>query len=332
MLRQFNPDLNNTEEVLSTSFVAEFLSMENFRQAWEKVAANQGAAGIDAETIDDFRQNLHTNLLQLRESVANSTYQAHPCKQVLIPKNQGSWRELKIPAVRDRIVQQALLNILAPVWESKFSCCSFAYRPNLSYLDAVEAVAHWRDLGYGWVLDADIAQYFDNIDHQRLLREVRKEIDNPGILCLIKSWIAVGLLTPDGVMRTEKGIPQGSVISPMLANIYLDEFDKYFSNSPLQLVRYADDFVVLARTKEQIVRAYSEVERLLNSIGLALHPDKTQITNFDRGFRFLGHGFLESAIFPLESPKNLGKSGAKESKARKKKGSRSPYKAKRKQR
>lgn len=332
MSRQFLRNLNNSEEILSTSLVAEFLSMENFRQAWEKVAANQGAAGIDAETIDDFRQNLQTNLLQLRESVANSTYQAHPCKQVLIPKNQGSWRELKIPAVRDRIVQQALLNVLAPVWESKFSCCSFAYRPNLSYLDAVEAVARWRDLGYGWVLDADIAQYFDNIDHQRLLREIRKEIDNPGILCLIKSWMAVGLLTHDGVIRTEKGIPQGAVISPILANIYLNEFDHFFSNFPLKLVRYADDFVVLARTKDQIVRAYSEVERLLNSIGLALHPDKTQITNFDRGFRFLGHGFLESAIFPLESPKNLGKSGAKESKASKKKGSRSPYKAKRKQR
>jgi RNA-directed DNA polymerase len=332
MSRQSVSDFHINPQVLSTSLVAEFLSIENFRQAWKKVAANQGAAGIDKETIDDFQQNLNFNLSQLRETVANSTYQAHPCKQVLIPKNQGSWRELKIPAVRDRIVQQALLNVLVPVWESQFSGCSFAYRPNLSYLDAVEAVARWRDLGYVWVLDADITQYFDNIDHQRLLREIRKEIDNPGLLCLIKSWIAVGLLTQEGVIRTEKGIPQGAVISPMLANIYLDEFDKFFANSDLQLVRYADDFVVLARTKEQIVRAYSDVERLLNSLGLALHPDKTQITNFDRGFRFLGHGFLESAIFPLESPKNLAKSGAKQSKASKKKGSRSPHKGKRKQR
>ncbi|MCW6051346.1 group II intron reverse transcriptase/maturase [Lyngbya sp. CCAP 1446/10] len=332
MSMQYAADFDQNREVLATSLVEEFLRVENFQRAWEKVAANQGAAGIDAETIDDFRQNLQTNLFQLRKSVANSSYQAHPCKQVLIPKNQGSWRELKIPAVRDRIVQQALLNVLAPIWETKFSCCSFAYRPNLSYLDAVEAVARWRDLGYSWVLDADIAQYFDNIDHQRLLREVRKQIDNPGILCLIKSWIAVGLLTQDGVIRTEKGIPQGSVISPMLANIYLDDFDKFFSNSGLQLVRYADDFVVLARTKEQIIGAYSQVERLLNSMGLALHPDKTRITNFDRGFRFLGHGFLESAIFPLESPQNLVQLGAKQSKASKKKGSRSPYKSKRKQR
>lgn len=332
MSRQSVSNFHINPQVLSTSLVADFLSIENFCQAWKKVAANQGGAGIDDETIDDFQQNLNFNLSQLRDSVANSTYQAHPCKQVLIPKDRGSWRELKIPAVRDRIVQQALLNVLAPVWESQFSCCSFAYRPNLSYLNAVEAVARWRDLGYGWVLDADIAQYFDNIDHHRLLREIRKQIDNPGILCLIKSWIAVGLLTQEGVIRTEKGIPQGAVISPMLANIYLDEFDKSFSNSDLQLVRYADDFVVLARTKEQIVCAYSDVERLLNSLGLALHPDKTQITNFDRGFRFLGHGFLESAIFPLESPKNLVKSGAKKNQASKKKGSRPPHKGRKKQR
>ena len=318
MLRQYSADSNISGEALSTSLVDEFLKLENFQKAWEKVAANQGAAGIDAETLDDFRQNLRANLLQLRESVANSTYESHPCKQVLIPKNKNSWRELKIPAVRDRIVQQALLNVLAPVWESKFSSCSFAYRPNLSYLDAVKAVARWRDLGYGWVLDADIAQYFDNIDHQRLLREVRKQVDNPGILCLIKSWIAVGLVTEEGVIRTEKGIPQGSVISPMLANIYLDEFDKSFANSDLHLVRYADDFVVLARTREQIVSAYSEVERVLNSLGLALHSEKTQVTNFDRGFRFLGHGFLENAIFPLESAKSQAKSGAREDKASKK--------------
>ena len=331
MLRQYTADSNISREALSTSLVDEFLRLENFQKAWEKVAANQGAAGIDAETLDDFRQNLRANLLQLRESVANSTYTSHPCKQVLIPKNNNSWRELKIPAVRDRIVQQALLNVLAPVWESQFSNVSFAYRPNLSYLNAVEAVARWRDLGYSWVLDADIAKYFDNIDHQRLLREVRKQVDNPGILCLIKSWIAVGLVTEEGVIRTEKGIPQGSVISPLLANIYLDEFDKYFANSDLQLVRYADDFVVLARTREQIVSAYSEVERVLNSLGLALHSEKTQVTNFDRGFRFLGHGFLENAIFPLESSKSQ-QSAAKEGKTGKKKASHSPYKGKRNRR
>ncbi len=309
---------NSDRDVLSTSLVEEFLSLANFQRAWEKVAFNKGSAGIDEETIDKFKQNLKANLSQLRESVANSTYQALPCKQVLIPKNQDSWRELRIPAVRDRIVQQALLNVLAPVWENKFSKSSFAYRPDLSYLDAVEEVARCRDLGYVWVLDADITQYFNNIDHQRLLREVRKHIDNPGILCLIKSWISTEIATEQGVIRNEKGIPQGAVISPLLANIYLDEFDHFFSDSELQLIRYADDFLVLAYSREQIVQAYSEVNRLLKSMGLELHSEKTQITSFERGFRFLGHGFLENAIFPLESAKTQQKLVSGESNGKKK--------------
>jgi CRISP-associated protein Cas1 len=281
------------------SITEQFLSPENFQRAWEKVAQKQGSAGIDGESIADFRRRVATNLSQLRESVANSTYQPLPCQQVLIPKEGGGWREIRIPTVRDRIIQQALLNVLQPLLEEVFSSASFAYRPNLSYINAVEKVASWRDLGYVWVLDADLAGYFDSINHQRLLREVRKYIDNPGILCLIKAWIS----TADGIVRNDRGIPQGSVISPLLANLYLDEFDRVLSKSDVRLVRYADDFLVLARTRDRIVAALSEVQELLTGMGLELHPQKTQITHFDRGFRFLGHAFLENAIFPVESKK-----------------------------
>lgn len=324
MVRQ-SPNFNRSREISPASLVQElveeFLSLENFQRAWEKVAANQGSAGIDRETLDDFRRNSRTNLLELKQAVANSTYQALPCKQVLIPKNQNSWRELRIPAIRDRIVQQALLNVLGPVWENKFSQSSFAYRPNLSYLTAVEEVARYRDLGYIWVLDADITQYFNNIEHNRLLREVRQHIDHSGILCLIKAWITTEIVTEHGIIRNEKGIPQGAVISPLLANIYLNEFDNFFADTNLHLIRYADDFLVLAQTKEQIIQVYSQVEKMLNSIGLELNYAKTQITNFDRGFRFLGHGFLENAIFPLESSKNQQQSGVGTNKNGKKKAS-----------
>ncbi|AFZ11549.1 RNA-directed DNA polymerase (Reverse transcriptase) [Crinalium epipsammum PCC 9333] len=305
-------------DLTSSDIVEEFLSRENFQRAWRKVAENQGSAGVDEETTDDFNHNLNSNLSQLRDAVANSTYQPLPFKQVFIPKQKGSWRELKIPTVRDRIVQQALLNVLAPIMENKFSPASFAYRPHMSYINAVEQVAHWRDLGYHWVMDADVSKYFDSIDHQRLLIVVRKYLDNPGILCLIKAWISAGVLTKEGIVRNDKGIPQGAVISPMLANIYLDEFDKIISASDLKLVRYADDFLVLATTQERIVKAYSEVEQILNSFKLTLHPEKTQITNFERGFRFLGHGFLENAIFPVESSKTVSASGV-EGKGSKKK-------------
>jgi len=284
-----------------TTILDEFLKLENFQRAWEKVAENRGCAGADGESIDRFARNQTINIYQLRDAVANTTYQPFPCKQVIIPKRNGTQRELKIPTVRDRITQQALLNILYPLMEEKFLSASFAYRPNLSYINAVEKVAEWRDLGYHWVLDADIVKFFDSIDHRRLLQEVRLHIDNPRILCLIKAWISAGVLTEEGVVVPQKGIPQGAVISPLLANIYLHEFDELVTATDLKLVRYADDFLVLARTQERILQAKGEIASLLDSMGLMMHSEKTQVTNFARGFRFLGHGFLDNAIFPVDA-------------------------------
>ena len=289
----------------------EFLCPKNFRRAWEKVAKKQGSAGIDGETISQFRRRVRGHLTQLRESVANSTYQPQPCQQVRLPKGKGEWREIGIPTVRDRIVQQALLNVLQPRLDEVFSPASFAYRPNLSYLDAVEKVAGWRDLGLTWVLDGDIASYFDSIDRQRLIGELRKYLDETGILCLVKSLISVGVSTSEGIVDRDRGIPQGSVISPLLANLYLHEFDRLFASSDVKLVRYADDFLILGRTRDRIISALSEVRQFLAEIGLELHPQKTQITNFDRGFRFLGHAFLENAIFPAEPSSDKVKSGSK---------------------
>lgn len=290
------------------SIIQQFLSLDNFQQGWLKVSAKGGSAGIDDETIENFKVNLTVNLTQLRDAVANQTYQFLPCKQVFIPKKKGEFRELKIPTIRDRIIQHALLTVLVPLFEPYFSSVSFAYRPNLSYINAVEKVAHWRDIGYRFVLDADVVKFFDNINHQRLLTEVKKLVNEPLILNLIQRWISVGVLTEKGIIRANKGIPQGAVISPLLANIYLNEFDHILAHSDLKLVRYADDFVVLANSQERIISAYYQVEQILADFQLELHQQKSQITNFDYGFRFLGHGFLQNAIFPLEDkPEKKGK-------------------------
>ncbi|NJO60349.1 MAG: CRISPR-associated endonuclease Cas1 [Richelia sp. RM2_1_2] len=280
---------------------SKFIDINNFQRAWEKVADKRGCAGVDGETISSFAGNQTVNIYQLMNSVADGSYQPLPCKQVIIPKKNGSQRELKIPTVRDRIVQQALLSVISPLMEEKFSSASFAYRPNLSYINAVEKIADYRDMGYVWVLDADIVKFFDNIDHDRLLKEVRLHIDHPGILCLIKSWISVGVETREGVILPQKGIPQGAVISPILANIYLHEFDEIISASDLKLVRYADDFLILSNHEERILTAKSEVINLLDAMGLTINDEKTQVTSFERGFRFLGHGFLENAIFPVDT-------------------------------
>ena len=220
---------------------SQFIDINNFQRAWEKVADKRGCAGVDGETISHFASNQTVNIYQLMNSVADGSYQPSACKQVIIPKKNGTQRELKIPTIRDRIIQQALLNVISPLMEEKFSSVSFAYRPNLSYINAVEKIADWRDMGYVWVLDADIVKFFDNIDHHRLLKEVRLHIEHPGILCLIKSWISVGVETREGLILPQKGIPQGAVISPILANIYLHEFDEIISATDLKIVRYADE-------------------------------------------------------------------------------------------
>jgi RNA-directed DNA polymerase len=288
-------------EGVVVDIASSFLDLHNFQQAWLKVAENRGSAGVDRETVDSFARNQAVNIYQLRDAVANNEYRPSPCKQVIIPKKNGSQRELKIPTVRDRIVQQALLNVVYPLMEGKFSAASFAYRPKLSYINAVEQVAHWRDQGFLWVLDADIVKFFDNIAHQRLLNQVRLHVDYPGVLWLIKSWITAGVVTAEGTIIPQKGIPQGAVVSPLLANIYLHEFDEVIVASDLKLVRYADDLLVLADRYERVVQAQSEVAELLGSIGLSLHEEKTQVTSFERGFRFLGHGFLGNAIFPVDA-------------------------------
>lgn len=298
-------------KTLLNKLIKEFLSLPNFRQAWYKVADNRGGAGIDGETIEKFAANEENNLIQLLDAVANNYYTPQPLRQVIIPKKDNKQRELRIPTIRDRIVQMALLNVLYPITEEIFSDSSYAYRPNRHYTDAVKRVAYWRDRGYQWVLDGDIVEFFAQLDHERLLREVRKVIDNSGILCLIKAWISVGIETENGMIYPERGVPQGAVISPILANLYLNEFDHYFQQSEIQLVRYADDFLLLSQSQDGIMSAYAQVVQLLHYLKLELHQQKSQITHFDNGFQFLGHGFLRKNIFPMDDETKTGKDSRK---------------------
>jgi CRISPR-associated protein Cas1 len=295
-----------------------FLSTENFEAAWRKVASNKGCAGVDGETIHQFGQQRDRKLQQLRQRVADGTYRPLPLRQIFIPKKDHSWRELRVPAVRDRIVQQALLNVLHPLMEPQFEPCSFAYRPGRSHRMAVEQVTAWHRRGYDWLLDADIVQYFDHVEHDRLLAEVAERLPTFGatvldsgrshlspsfqalVLHLTAQWIAAGVLTREGLVFPQEGIPQGAVVSPLLANIYLDDFDEALQETPLKLVRYGDDFVILGRRQTQIVAIQNQVADWLAAMGLRLHLGKTQITHFERGFRFLGHAFVGDLVVPVK--------------------------------
>jgi CRISP-associated protein Cas1 len=273
-----------------------FLGAENFQQAWAEVEENQGCAGTDGETIAHFAQQSDRYLAQLRQAVSEGRYRPLPLRQLFIPKRTGGWRELGVPPVRDRIVQQALLNVLHPLLEPQFEDCSFAYRVGRSHLLAVEKVAYWQRQGYEWVLDGDIVDYFGQIQHSRLLVEVRERVSAGWVLRLVEQWITVGVLTKAGILLPSRGVPQGAVISPILANVYLDDLDEALAVQHLKLVRFADDFVVLARTEAEIVQAQEQVAKLLLGMGLELHPEKTRITHFDQGFRFLGHLFVGEVV------------------------------------
>jgi len=282
-----------------------FLTAENFWQAWQKVRSRQGCAGVDGETIAAFERHADRHLATLRRQLHQGTYQPLPLRTFKLPKPpklkpgeppQLEWRQLAVPTVRDRIVQQALLNLLYPILEPHFEASSFAYRPGRSHHSAVRQVDQWRKRGYDWVLDADIIKYFDHVQHDRLFAELQERVQDPAVGKLVEQWVSSGLATASGLILPTQGIPQGAVVSPILANVYLDDFDEAIADAGFKLVRYADDFVVLAKSKSQIETAQALVDSLLESIGLELHPDKTRITNFQQGFHFLGHTFVRSLV------------------------------------
>ena len=300
MAEQFAGDIEGVGDTEGVGLRRRFLAMQNFELAWDRVATNAGCAGVDGETVAAFGDRQAVALPRLRQAVESGTYRPLPLRQLFIPKKGGRWRELGVPCVRDRLVQQALLQVLQPLMEPQFEPSSFAYRPGRSHLMAVRQVAKWRDRGYDWVLDADIVNYFSNIGHSRLVGEVQERLNAPWMIGLIRAWVEVGVLTQAGLVLPQKGIPQGAVISPLLANIYLDDFDEQLTALGHKLVRYADDFVVLSRSEQQLIAGRAAVSRLLDEAGLILHPDKTRMTDFDRGFRFLGHGFAGDLIVPLK--------------------------------
>lgn len=318
-----------------------FLNPENFELAWDKVATNQGCAGVDRETIAQFGQQKQRKLSQLLQQVAQNTYRPLPLRQIAIPKKRGGWRILRVPTVRDRIVQQALLNVLHPVMEPQFEPESFAYRPGRSHKLAVEKVTAWHRQGYEWLLDEvgerlggndEVGMMNDEFKAARSLIPFSHPLLPPHssfiihhssfssfsslVLHLVSLWNTAPTLTPQGLVLPTEGIPQGSVVSPILANIYLDDFDEALQDSRFKLVRFADDFVVLGKSRRQAEQAQQQVAKLLGDIGLRLHPDKTRIASFEGGFRFLGHAFMGDLVVPIKRRKRLPLPREKESEYR----------------
>jgi group II intron reverse transcriptase/maturase len=244
-----------------------------------------------------FEQQLDQNLTKLMKDLKSREYQTIPLRRKYIPKAPGKFRPLGIPAVRDRVAQYVIRSLIEPYFEPNFSESSYGFRPNRNCHQAIKHVLSYWKLGYKIVLDADIQGFFDNIDHELIIDLVAQKIADGNILHIIRQFLKSGVMEDGMLKRTDMGTPQGGVISPLLANIVLDVLDRELATQGYVFVRYADDFLVLSKSPQEIEKAYEIVQHTIeNVLKLRLEPDKTKITSFVKGFDFLGFTFSRRGI------------------------------------
>lgn len=285
------------------SLMDKVYSPRNLRSAYEQVRRNRGGAGVDHVTVDHFSQNLEANLTQLHEQLRDGPYRPQAIRRAWIPKpGSAQQRPLGIPTVRDRVVQTALRNVLEPIYEREFADHSYGFRPGRGCKDALRRVTALLREGHSWVVDADIKGYFDTIPHESLMERVKRRIADGRVLELVENYLKQDILEMTKRWTPEMGSPQGAVISPLLSNIYLDALDHLMAQAGYEMVRYADDFVVLCRTQAQAHEALSLVTGWMDEAGLTLHPDKTRIVDATQrgGFDFLGYHFERGYRWPRD--------------------------------
>jgi len=259
------------------SLIDKVYRAETLRAAWQKVEGNAGAAGVDGQSVERFAARAEMYLEELSTALKRGTYRPQPVRRVEIPKGGGKFRPLGIPVVKDRIVQTALKFVLEPIFEWEFLKMSYGFRPGLGCKDALREVERLLREGYTFVVDADLKSYFDTIPHGRLMKRVEEKVSDGRVLELIEAFLQQDIVQEVERWTPTGGTPQGAVISPLLANIYLHALDCQIKQKGYRMVRYADDFVVLCRSREEAEAALAEVKAWVESNGLSLSADKTHV-------------------------------------------------------
>jgi RNA-directed DNA polymerase len=276
------------------SLIDKMYRIETLRAAWDKVRANGGAAGVDGQSVKKFAVRAEKYLEELEQALKRGEYQPEPIKRVEIPKGGGKMRPLGIPVVKDRIVQTALKLVIEPIFEREFEQSSYGFRPGRGGKEALREVDRLIKEGYTHVVDADFDSYFETIPREPLMDEVSKRISDGAVLELIRGFLKQDIIQGMKRWTPVGGTPQGAVISPLLANVYLHPLDRHMRQKGYRMVRYADDFVVLCRSAEQAQEALKEVRGWVEQNGLKLNLDKTHVGDCrqaGQGFEFLGYRF-----------------------------------------
>ncbi len=298
-------ETNNVKGGVWFRLIDKVYALGTLRAAFTRVRAKGGAAGVDHQTVRMFDQRLEVNLEKIAETLRERTYRPRAIRRVLIPKpGCKEKRPLGIPTVRDRVTQAALRSVIEPIFEREFARHSYGFRPERGCKDALRRVDRLLVEGHAWVVDADLRSYFDTIPHGRLMGRVKERIADGRVLGLIEAFLGQGVMESTRAWSPQldrgRGTPQGAVISPLLSNIYLNPLDHLMVREGLEMVRYADDFVILCRSEREARRALAIVEEWVGANGLALHPQKTRLVNMTDGdgFDFLGYRFQSGRHWP----------------------------------
>ena len=302
-----------TERGGARNLLEAILDRNNLNRAYKRVKRNHGAAGIDGMTVEEALPWLREHREELLQSIRDGSYRPSPVRRKEIPKPDGKGvRKLGIPTVIDRIIQQAIAQKLQQIWEPLFSDSSYGYRPRRSAQQAIRKVKEYAEQGYTQVVSIDLSKYFDTLNHELLMDLLHRHIQDARVLRLIKKYLKSGVLENGVVCKTEEGSPQGGPLSPLLANIYLNEFDWEMTSRGVKLVRYADDIVVLAKSARAANRLIESCKRYLEGrLKLKMNTEKSKVTSIfaQRNFKFLGFGIGKngSGIYIRAHRKSLQK-------------------------